>query len=49
MGSWVFAVCAALVLVLVGLVTHWSLAVFGLLLLVWPIASELIRRRHPRD
>ncbi len=48
MGSWSLAVGAAVFLVLLGLVTHWSLIVLGVLLPVWPVVSELIRRRHNR-
>jgi hypothetical protein len=46
MGSWSLAVSAAIFLVLLGLVTHWSLIVVGVLLPVWPLVSELLRRRH---
>ncbi|GIK35181.1 MAG: hypothetical protein AMXMBFR45_24950 [Gammaproteobacteria bacterium] len=46
MGSWTFAIAASMFLVLLGLVTHWSLVVLGAALLVWPVLSELIRRRR---
>jgi hypothetical protein len=48
MGSWSLAVGAAVFLVLLGLVTHWSLIVLGVALPVWPVLSELIRRRRER-
>lgn len=48
MGSWSLAVSAAIVLVLVGLFTHWILIVAGVLLPVWPLVSELLRRRRTR-
>ena len=46
MGGWALLVCAAIFLVLVGLVTHWSLILAGALLPIWPLVSELLRRRR---
>ena len=46
MGSWSHAIAASIFLVLLGLVTHWSLIVLGALLPVWPVLGELIRRRR---
>jgi len=46
MGSWSLAITAAICLVLLGLVTHWILIVVGALLPVWPLVSELLRRRR---
>jgi UDP-N-acetylmuramyl pentapeptide phosphotransferase/UDP-N-acetylglucosamine-1-phosphate transferase len=48
MGSWSLAVSAGICLVLLGLVTHWSLIVVGALLPVWPVVSALLQRRRQR-
>ncbi|CAG0940891.1 hypothetical protein GPROT2_01136 [Gammaproteobacteria bacterium] len=46
MGSWSVAIAASIFLILLGLVTHWSLILLGVLLPLWPVLSELIRRRR---
>jgi hypothetical protein len=47
-GSWSLVLCLGILLVLVGLVTHWSLIVAGVVLPVWPVVAELLRRRLAR-
>ncbi len=46
MGGWTFAIASGVALILLGLFTHWTLIVLGVLLPVWPVLSELIRRRR---
>lgn len=48
MGAWSLLLGLGVLLVLVGLFTHWSVIVAGVILPVWPVASELLRRRLAR-
>jgi hypothetical protein len=47
-GAWSLLLGAGVLLVLVGLFTHWTVILAGVLLPVWPVVSELLRRRLRR-
>jgi hypothetical protein len=46
MGAWSFLLALGLLLVFVGLFTHWSILLIGALLPFVPVVSELLRRRR---
>ncbi len=48
MGAWSLLIGLGLLLVLVGLYTHWSIMLLGALLPFLPVVAELRRRRRQR-
>jgi hypothetical protein len=48
MGAWYLSIGLSLVLILVGLYTHWLVILFAVLLPVVPILTLLARRRLAR-
>lgn len=46
MGAWSLLIALGLVLVFLGLFTHWSLIFIGALLPFIPLVSEILRRRR---
>jgi len=49
MGAWSLLISLGLLLVIVGLFTHWSLILAGALLPFLPVLAELRRRRRNGD
>ncbi len=49
MGAWSLLIVFGLLLVFVGLFTHWSVILLGAALPVLPVAWELIKRRRRRQ
>lgn len=48
MGGWYLSLGLSLLCLLAGLYVHWSLVVLAVLLPVWPVLSQLLRRRLER-
>jgi hypothetical protein len=48
MGVWFICLSVSLCLILIGLYTHWSLLIGGVLLPFLPLLSELARLRAAR-
>lgn len=46
MGAWWLLIMTGLLLVFLGLFTHWSIILIGAVLPFVPIALEVIRRRR---
>jgi hypothetical protein len=46
MGAWSLLLGTGIVLVFIGLYTHWSIMLIGALLPFVPVVSELIKRRR---
>jgi hypothetical protein len=46
MGAWSLLLMLGLVLVFIGLFTHWSIILLGALLPFAPVIAEIIRRRR---
>ena len=47
MGTWYLSLAGSLLLVLLGLYTHWLLILLGALLPFIPLLGHLTRRRKP--
>ena len=47
MGIWYLSLAGSLVLVMIGLYTHWLITLVGALLPFLPLFSYLARRRKP--
>lgn len=48
MGAWYLSLAVSLLLILLGMVVHWSIMLMGLLLLFIPLISALLDRRRGR-
>jgi hypothetical protein len=48
MGAWSALLGLGIGLIIVGLVTHWSILLMGALLPFLPVIAELLRRRRKR-
>jgi len=48
MGAWYLSLTFSLFLILIGMTTHWTIMLAGLLLLFVPIISMLYDRRRRR-
>jgi len=47
MGTWYLSLAGSLLLVFVGLYTHWLLVLIGAVLPFLPLLGFLVRRRKP--
>lgn len=48
MGAWALLIATGVMLVFLGLFTHWSILLIGALLPFLPVVTELLRRRRKR-
>lgn len=48
MGAWYLSLAVSLFLILLGMTTHWTVMLAGLLLLFVPVVSMLYERRRKR-
>ena len=46
MGAWSLLIVVGLLIMFVGLFTHWSIILLGALLPFAPVIAEIIRRRR---
>jgi hypothetical protein len=48
MGAWSLLIMLGILLIFVGLFTHWSMILAGALLPFLPVIAEIVRRRRKR-
>ncbi len=48
MGAWSLLIMLALLVVFIGLFTHWTVMLAGALLPFVPVIAEILRRRRQR-
>ena len=46
MGAWYLSLAGSLMLIIIGLYTHWSVILFGALLPFVPLVSYLLQRNR---
>ena len=49
MGPWSLLIMLGLLLVFLGLFTHWSIILLGALLPFVPVVAEIVRRRRRKS